>query len=240
MIFRGVQDILGLGSLRTRNMTLGPLFAHGERRDGASCDLCALGWLLTILFFTTSAGAQYRFDAWTADNGLPQNIIRGMRQTPDGYLWIATLDGVARFDGVHFTIFNKSNTPGIVSNRFSAMVGGLGGDLWLVSESGRITRYHNGSFQTYGREQGLPEDNSVRGITADNSGVVWVLLDNAIARWDEAAGRFSSLSLKVFPTRPIALRIPVRRRPFCCNNAVVGSRFCERSRPVLKRTARLS
>ena len=102
------------------------LFPHTrERPDGTSRALFALWWLLAVLFVTTPVGAQYRFDAWTADNGLPQNIIRGMHQTPDGYLWIATLDGAARFDGVHFTIFNKSNTPGIASNRFGAMVGGL-------------------------------------------------------------------------------------------------------------------
>jgi signal transduction histidine kinase/streptogramin lyase len=198
VIFRSVQNILGHGFLRTRNVVLGSLSAHGERPAGTSRALYALGWLLVILFVIHSASAQYRFDAWTADNGLPQNIVRGMHQTPDGYLWIATLDGVARFDGVHFTIFNKSNTPGIVTNRFGAMVGGMGDDLWLTSENGRVTRYHNGSFQTYGREQGLPEDNPVRGITADNSGVVWVLFNNVIARWDETAGRFNSFALK-FP-----------------------------------------
>jgi signal transduction histidine kinase/ligand-binding sensor domain-containing protein len=198
VIFRGVQNIFGYGSLRTRNVVLGPLSAHGERPGGTSHRLCALAWLLAVLFVITSASAQYRFDAWTADNGLPQNIIRGMHQTPDGYLWIATLDGVARFDGVHFTIFNKSNTPGIVSNRFGAMVGGQGDDLWLVSESGRVTRYHNGSFQTYGKERGLAEEDFVNGITADNTGVVWVLFDNAIARWDDSAGRFNRLTLK-FP-----------------------------------------
>jgi signal transduction histidine kinase/ligand-binding sensor domain-containing protein len=198
VIVRDVQNILGHGFLRTRNVVLDPLSAHGERPDRTSRALCALGWLLAVLFVIPSASAQYRFDAWTADNGLPQNIVRGMRQTPDGYLWIATLDGVARFDGVHFTIFNKSNTPGIISNRIGAMVGGQGNDLWLSSEGGRVTRYHNGSFQTYGREQGLTEDNPVKSITTDNSGIVWVLFDNAIARWDEATGKFSSVPLK-FP-----------------------------------------
>src|ERR1700722_7983527 len=158
--------------------------------------VCTFVWFSSLLLFSLSAEAQYRFNAWTSDDGLPQNIIRGMHQTPDGYLWIATLDGVARFDGVHFTIFNKGNTPGIVSNRIGAMVGGQGDDLWLTTENGRVTRYHKGSFQTYGKEQGLPEDDSVKGITADNSGVVWVLLDGAIARWDEAVGRFSRLTLR--------------------------------------------
>ena len=48
---------------------------------------------------------------WTVDDGLPQNIVRGLHQTPDGYLWIATLDGLARFDGVRFTVFDKNTTP---------------------------------------------------------------------------------------------------------------------------------
>jgi ligand-binding sensor domain-containing protein len=58
------------------------------------------------------------------ENGLPQSIVKGMAQTPDGYLWIATLDGLARFDGVRFNVLNKNNTPGIASNRFTSMVGG--------------------------------------------------------------------------------------------------------------------
>jgi hypothetical protein len=162
VIFRDVQNILGHGYPRTRSVVLGPLSAHGERPDGTSRALCALGWLLAALFVTTSAGAQYRFAAWTADNGLPQNIIRGMHQTPDGYLWIATLDGVARFDGVHFTSSTKAIRPELPLTASVQWWEGLGGDLWYMSQNGRVTRYHKGSFQTHGREQGLPEDNLVR------------------------------------------------------------------------------
>jgi ligand-binding sensor domain-containing protein len=79
-------------------------------------------WLLAVTCFTSTARAQYRFDQWTADNGLPQNIVTAIHQTPDGYLWVATLDGLARFDGVRFTVFNKSNTPGLRSNRFLLML----------------------------------------------------------------------------------------------------------------------
>ena len=50
-----------------------------------------------------------------------QNIIRAIHQTADGYLWLATLDGLARFDGVRFTIFNKSNSPSMESNRFTGL-----------------------------------------------------------------------------------------------------------------------
>lgn len=77
---------------------------------------------LTPLFLMcSSAFAQspaYQVDHWTTDNGLPQNTVTNIIQTRDGYLWLATFDGLARFDGVRFTVFNKSNTPGINSSRF--------------------------------------------------------------------------------------------------------------------------
>ena len=58
---------------------------------------------------SATAIAQYRFDHWTADNGLPQNSVRDIVQTGDGYLWFTTFDGLVRFDGVRFTVFDKTN-----------------------------------------------------------------------------------------------------------------------------------
>ncbi len=146
-----------------------------------------------LLCFLHGNGAQYRFDVWTAESGLPQNIVRGIAQTPDGYLWVATLDGVARFDGVRFTVFNKSNTPGIASNRFNAMVDGRDGDLWLMNEGGGLTRYHDGSFHTYSAEDGFPA-NSVRAITVDRSGSLWMLSEESILQWNKATGELHDIT----------------------------------------------
>jgi len=66
---------------------------------------------VVCLALVSPAHAQYRFDHWTADNGLPQNSVRDIVQTRDGYLWLTTFDGLVRFDGVRFTVFNKSNSP---------------------------------------------------------------------------------------------------------------------------------
>jgi ligand-binding sensor domain-containing protein len=76
-----------------------PIWLRGG--DWAAC-LCSL---LASLSFTGAAFAQYRFDHWTADNGLPQNSVRDIVQTRDGYLWLTTFDGLMRFDGVRFTVF---------------------------------------------------------------------------------------------------------------------------------------
>ena len=62
--------------------------------------------LLTLLWFP-SAAAQYRFDSWTTDNGLPQNSISSIIQTRDGYLWMATFDGLVGASTKYFVLFKK-------------------------------------------------------------------------------------------------------------------------------------
>lgn len=65
----------------------------------------SIGCLLAICFwFCASVSAQYRFDSWTTDNGLPQGSINSILQTRDGYIWLATFGGLVRFDGLRFQV----------------------------------------------------------------------------------------------------------------------------------------
>jgi len=99
---------------------------------------------LLSLFWFSSAIAQYRFDSWTTDNGLPQNSIFSIIQTRDGYLWMSTFDGLVRFDGVQFKVFDKSNTKGLSTNRFTALYEDKDGTLWAGTTDGGLTRYRDG------------------------------------------------------------------------------------------------
>jgi signal transduction histidine kinase/ligand-binding sensor domain-containing protein len=136
--------------------------------------------------------AQFRFNSWTTDNGLPQNSINDIRQTPDGYLWLTTFDGLVRFDGVRFTVFDKGNSPGISSNRFLRMYEDAQGDLWAGTEEGGVVRYHQGRFTSYGKEQGLPSLNAVY-LTDDADGhVVVYLASGEVLRFID--GRFESIN----------------------------------------------
>lgn len=92
---------------------------------------------------------EYGFDVWTTANGLPQNTVTGVVQTPDGYLWLSTFDGMARFDGVRFTIFDKGNSRGIINNRFSSLFADPQGAVWAPTENGVVTVYRGGTFTSY-------------------------------------------------------------------------------------------
>ena len=105
--------------------------------------------LAIVWLHATAAPAQYRVDAWTTEQGLPQNIVRAVHSGRDGYLWLTTLDGLAPFDGFRFTLFDRANTEGIGSNRFTPFLEAPDGAFWLGTENGGITRYSQGRFTTY-------------------------------------------------------------------------------------------
>ena len=104
------------------------------------------------------------------NNGLPQNSVRDIVQTRDGYLWLTTFDGLVRFDGVRFTVFNKSNSPGILTNRFVQLYEDAEGDLWARTENSALTRMHQGRFTTYTTKDGLPDNYSVDSLGGDGQG----------------------------------------------------------------------
>ena len=147
---------------------------------------------LLILVLTTPASSQYVSNSWTADNGLPQNTVYSILQTRDGYLWFTTLDGLVRFDGVKFAIFDKSKTQGLNSNRFNSLFEDRDGDLWIGTEDGGLTRYHDGKFITYTTEDGLPH-NQIRALFGDYNGGLFVLSRAGLAVWQ--GEKFTSHSL---------------------------------------------
>ena len=74
--------------------------------------------------------------SWTIDNGLPQNTVYKLLQSRQGYLWIATQEGVARFDGIRFTVFNRRTVPGFPSNTVTTMLEDRTGRVWFGSNAG--------------------------------------------------------------------------------------------------------
>lgn len=90
---------------------------------------------------------QYRLKTWGQEEGLPQNSVRALAQTPDGYLWLGTEEGLVRFDGAHFEVFNRANTATLPSNRVADLQVDNRGRLWLVTLEGELLcRQADGRF----------------------------------------------------------------------------------------------
>ena len=152
-----------------------------------------------LLPFTVAALAQgVAVDHWTNENGLPVNSVLGICQAPEGYLWLATYDGLVRFDGVRFVPFNKSNSDGILSDRFFGLVCGRDGGFWAPTEEQGLTHYSKGRFRTYTERDGV-DSNYFFALTEDEAGDLWVLTGNRVHRWDRRTDRFVPLDPKEYP-----------------------------------------
>jgi signal transduction histidine kinase/ligand-binding sensor domain-containing protein len=132
---------------------------------------------------------QYTRTVWTQEHGLPQDTIRAVTQTKDGYLWLGTDEGLAQFDGYDFVVFNKENGA-LPSNSVGALWAARDGGLW-IGTSGGLTFYHDRKFTTYTRKDGLA-DIFISSITEDQSGAVWMAAGIFVSRFQN--GKFTNYS----------------------------------------------
>lgn len=86
------------------------------------------------------AAAQYRIDTWTTEQGLPQNSIFQVLQTPDGFLWISTFGGLARFDGLGFRVFDTTTNPEMPNSRLAGLRVDGEGRLWVITQDRFLMR----------------------------------------------------------------------------------------------------
>jgi signal transduction histidine kinase/streptogramin lyase len=118
---------------------------------------------------------------WTQKEGLPQDAISAIVQTTDGYLWLGTEEGLARFDGYDFTIFNKDSGD-LPSNTVTVLVAATDGSLWIGTANG-LAHYHDKRFTIYTIANGLP-DNSIANLYVDHTGTLWIVAGGAVSRVD--------------------------------------------------------
>jgi signal transduction histidine kinase/ligand-binding sensor domain-containing protein len=132
---------------------------------------------------------QYTRTVWTQEHGLPQDTIRTIAQTKDGYLWLGTDEGLAQFDGYEFVVFNKENGA-LPSNSVGALWAGRNGGLWIGTPGG-LTFYRDRKFTTYTKKDGLA-DTFINSITEDKSGALWMAAGISVSRFQN--GKFTNYS----------------------------------------------
>ncbi len=116
---------------------------------------------------------QYLHSTWSHADGLPQNAVQAIAQTRDGYLWLGTQEGLARFDGISFKVYDATNTPEMANSTVLCLTEGRDGSLWVGTEGGGLLRMRADECTAYRAPSPLPSD-QVFCVMEDGEGTLWV------------------------------------------------------------------
>ena len=130
---------------------------------------------------------QYVHRIWQTQPGLPEASIYSILQTRDGYLWLGTLEGLVRFDGVTFTPL-ENVYPGAPTNVWIRdMIEDSEGGLWLGTNENGVFRLQAGVTTHYSQKDGLPSD-VIQCLVPGEHGEIWVCTASGLARFEN--GKF--------------------------------------------------
>jgi ligand-binding sensor domain-containing protein/signal transduction histidine kinase len=152
------------------------------------------GWIFSDMAIATSfndlvtqrsventSSTHVTFLSWQREQGLPQNSVLALAQSADGYLWIGTEDGLARFDGVRFVAFGMKD--GVPNGPVGAVMEDSHRTLWIGTVGSGLVCRRNGRFTTYTARDGLPSD-TITALAEDSEGKIWIGTEAGLAIWD--------------------------------------------------------
>ena len=130
--------------------------------------------LILVLIYSISTNAQqYNFISYSIEEGLVQSQVRAIGQDNSGYVWIGTLGGLSKFDGINFE--NFSTNDGLLNNQINAIYTDSKGNVWLGTQGG-VSVYDGTTFKNYQFKEELIQY-SVQSITEDQQGTLWLATD---------------------------------------------------------------
>jgi len=139
-----------------------------------------LVWILSFLLSCVCSSVQaaslplhdYLLQHWSANDGLPTNSVNGMVQTDDGYLWLATWHGLARYNGSQFERFGRGELTGLPASAIRTVVKDPSGGMLVMSTRGGLTRYVNGQWQPQLKAPGL-----LKHLIRSSRGDLWLAVE---------------------------------------------------------------
>ncbi len=172
-----------------------------------------LRWLAGCLLwlFTLSAQAitplhDYFSESWTTRNGLPHNTINDISQSGDGYLWLATWEGAARYDGRNFTVFGRGQQTGLPDAGMRTLQLEADGSLLVAGSRGGFARVNHGQWQSYPPlgfliNHLLRDQRGQLWFATEGGGVVRQRSDGSYQRYGQAEGLTSRVVYKILQDR---------------------------------------
>ena len=127
----------------------------------------------------SKAFSQYVQSSWGLQNGLQQKSVMAVAQTADGFLWLATEEGLVRFSGRTFVTYDERNAPGLGDRFIRSLAAAPDGSLWIGTMSG-LARYSGGKFESFRREPETRMD--IYDLCVGTDGSVWFSSDRGLRR----------------------------------------------------------
>ncbi|HEY3863940.1 MAG TPA: two-component regulator propeller domain-containing protein [Verrucomicrobiae bacterium] len=139
------------------------------------------------------ASFAYAARTWQTADGLPNNDVQAIAQTTDGYLWVGTAAGLARFNGVSFASFEARTPPQIKGAAIPALCADRDGSLWIGADGGGLLRWKDGVFSSWNAAGGLAGD-AVRVIYQSQDNSLWIGATTGMSRYKD--GQFVTYTKK--------------------------------------------
>jgi signal transduction histidine kinase/streptogramin lyase len=167
------------------------VISHAVKR-AASLSVAALLAVSAYALDPNKSLTQYSRTTWGQEDGLPQDTIKAIAQTPDGYLWLGTDEGLARFDGYDFRHYDKASGD-LPANSITALAAASDGTLWIGTPNGLTRHIPTGKtrFRTFTTKDGLPDD-AITQLYEDHGGTLWIVAGIYLSRYQN--GRFTNFT----------------------------------------------
>jgi ligand-binding sensor domain-containing protein/signal transduction histidine kinase len=139
----------------------------------------------------TNVITPYSVRTWQTDDGLPQNSVYSIAQTGDGYIWVGTGEGLARFDGVRFTVLDEKAPPELQHGWITALCSDREGSLWIGCDGYGVAHWKEGKFTRFSEADGLVS-NQIRCLLQGQDGTLWVGTEGGLTRYKD--GKYTSFA----------------------------------------------
>ena len=147
---------------------------------------------------------QLSWKQWTVAEGLPQITVNAIVQDDDGYLWVGTQDGIARFDGLRFAHYGLGEHPGLGHAVVHALALAGDGALWIGTMGG-VARVHGGQIAAVPSDPAEDVPGMVLSLTSGRDGRIWVAARNGVFRSDGGRLRRVATGLEPMPALKVLI-----------------------------------
>ncbi|MCS7014122.1 MAG: two-component regulator propeller domain-containing protein [Chloroherpetonaceae bacterium] len=142
---------------------------------------------------------QYNYEVWEKKDGLPHQSVLAVLQTQygenNGYIWLGSYDGLIRFDGARFVVFNQRNTPAFQNSTVLALKETADSAIWIGTNGGGLLRFKAGRFEVYQVKDGLPS-NIITSIGYDSvQNLLWLGTRKGLVKLDWRTGKITTYTI---------------------------------------------